>query len=403
MDNTPEPEPEDVQARLIGGIPEDEVAARSEDFTRFGLDSGRLFRSERHGYLAFCEQIDAKPAIKVTLEADDSVQETVAKHHEVLEAWWTVARDDFAQLREGKKMPEVRHELLTTLKEKLIPLGVLDEFKSAGVFVNWWQQIRYDLKTIVSTGWHHGLTSDEYLIAEFFQAEADEIETLEAAISEAQGELAEAVEIAQEVVAYEPDEDDKVTAAVVKKALKALIEDLKDSEGESARKELKALKDQDAAIKAIEKRIKDTKATLKKKTSELELKLQLKRLGGDEFKAESRKLIQQVDEQLSELDASNKADKKKGNALNKDKAALEERIARTDAILTAIIISFLTTGAEDSQVREHFSTRIEGDRFEFQGNCFHFFYDFDDIFGRLVMISLPIKTSHNSSIGNGRR
>ena len=42
-------------------------------------------------------------------------------------------------------MPEIRHALLTTLKNKLIPMGVLDEFKSAGVFVNWWQQIRYDL------------------------------------------------------------------------------------------------------------------------------------------------------------------------------------------------------------------------------------------------------------------
>ena len=64
---------------------------------------------------------------------------------------------------DGKKMPEVRHELLTTLKDKLIPLNVLDEFKSAGVFVNWWQQIRYDLKTIISIGWHHTLIPDEYL------------------------------------------------------------------------------------------------------------------------------------------------------------------------------------------------------------------------------------------------
>ena len=77
-------------------------------------------------------------------------------------------------------MPEVRHELLAALKEKLVPLGVLDEFKSAGVFVNWWQQIRYDLKTIVSTGWHHTLIPDEYLIAEYFQAEADAIEALDA-------------------------------------------------------------------------------------------------------------------------------------------------------------------------------------------------------------------------------
>ena len=151
-----------------------------------------------------------------------------------------MARDDFAQLRHarngGKKMPEVRHELLTTLKDKLIPLGVLDEFKSAGVFVNWWQQIRYDLKTIISTGWHHSLIPDDYLIAEFFQAEADAIEALEAQISEAQSELAEAVETAQEVAGYEPEEDEKVTAAVIKKALKELIDDLKGSEGEVNRR-----------------------------------------------------------------------------------------------------------------------------------------------------------------------
>ena len=129
---------------------------------------------------------------------------------------------------------------------------MLDEFKSAGVFVNWWQQIRYDLKTIVSTGWHHTLIPDDYLIAAFFQAEADAIEALEAKISEAQSELAEAVETAQEVAAYEPEEDETVTAAVIKKALKELIDDLKGSAGESAQKELKALQAQEEAITAIE-------------------------------------------------------------------------------------------------------------------------------------------------------
>src|ERR1700751_5909901 len=116
------------------------------------------------------------------------------------------------------------------------PLAVLDEFKSAGVFVNWWQQIRYDLKTIVSTGWHQALIPDTYLVDTFFQAEAAAIEAIEAKISEAQSELAEAVETAQEVAAYEPEEDETVTATVIKKALKELIDDLKDSTGESAEK-----------------------------------------------------------------------------------------------------------------------------------------------------------------------
>src|SRR5439155_12930041 len=116
--------------------------------------------------------------------------------------------------------------------------------------------IRYDLKTIISTGWHHTLIPDAYLIAAFFQAQADAIETLEAKISETQSELAEAVETAQEVAAYEPDEDETVTAAVIKKALRDLIDDLDGSTGESAQKELKALQAQEKEIAALEKRIK---------------------------------------------------------------------------------------------------------------------------------------------------
>jgi type I restriction enzyme M protein len=336
VDNTPEPEPEDVQAHLIGGIPEREITALAADFNRFGIHSDTLFQLDRTDYFVFSLEIEIKPAIKATLEADSALQQILVAHHDALETWWTVARDDFARLRDGKKMPEVRNELLITLKDKLIPMGVLDEFKSAGVFVNWWQHIRYDLKTIISTGWHHSLIPDDYMIAEFFQSEADEIEMLEGQISEAQSELAEAVETAQEVAAYEPDEDEKVTTAVIKKALKALIDDLRNSSGDSARKELENLQAQDKAIKAIEKRIKDNKATLKTKTDELELKLQLKRLGGDDFKIESQELIRQVDVQLANLDSNNKVDKKKITALNKDKAVLEARLGKIDGILIVI-------------------------------------------------------------------
>ncbi len=292
VDNTPEPEPEDVQAHLIGGVPEPDVEALTIEFGKFGAAPDVIFRPERPGYLAFGDAIDARPAIKSVIEADAALQGTITDHHEVLEAWWSVARDNFAQLENanngGRKMPEIRHELLSSLKDKLVSLGVLDEFKSAGVFVNWWQQIRFDLKTIVSTGWHHSLIADESLITAFFQAESDEIETLEAKIAEAQSELDEAVETAQEVAGYEPDEDEKVTAAGIKKALKELIDDLKDTPGESGKKEFKALKAQDKTIKVIEKRIKDAKVDLKQKAGERELKLELKRLGSDDFKAEYR-------------------------------------------------------------------------------------------------------------------
>ena len=340
VDNTPDPEPEDVQAHLIGGLPETEVSAQSDSFGRFGLQCATLFQQDRPGYLAFREAIASKADIKGIIETDQSVTQTLETHRNALEQWWSVARDDFAELERanhgGRKMPEVRHELLTALKGRLVPLGVLDEFKSAGVFVNWWQQNRYDLKTIVSMGWHHTLIPDEYLIAAFFQTEAGAIEELEARIGELQTDLAEAVETAQEVTSYEPKEDEKVTAAVIKKELKTLIDDLKDSVGASAQRERNALKAQDATIKEIEKKIRDSKAALKDKTNELNLKVQLKRLGGEGFKADSRGLIQQIEGQLVNLDPHDKTDKNKVAALKKDKAVLEERIAKTDTMLEAI-------------------------------------------------------------------
>jgi type I restriction enzyme M protein len=336
VDNTPDAEPEDVQAHLVGGVPEAEVLARQADFAKFGIVSDTLFEPARPEYFVFRACVATRLAIRTTMESDPALQKQLAAHHDVLESWWSVAKNDFAQLRDGKKMPEVRHELLTTIKSRLIPLQVLDEFHSAGIFVNWWQQIRYDLKTIISTGWHHTLIPDAYLIAAYFRTEADIIERLETTVSEIQGELAEAVETAQEVAAYTPEEDETVTAAVIKKTLKELVDDLKDSKGESAQKELKALQAQEKALAALENRIKASKSEIKVLTDELEHKLQLKRVGGEDFKVETKKLIRQVDTRLSGLDESKKDEKKVVGALQKDKAVLQARLDKTDALVTSI-------------------------------------------------------------------
>ena len=338
VDNTPDPEPQNVQAHLLGGVPEVEVQAMTSDFAKFGIYTNTLFQPicDRPAYLSFSGAITSKSEIKTTLEANAAVQATVNQHRDILEAWWQVARNDFAALREGKKMPEVRQQLLGSLKTSLIPLGVLDEFKSAGVFVNWWQQIRYDLKTVIATGWHHTLIPDSYLISAFFQAEAETIANLEVKISEAQSVLAEAVEAAQEIAAYEPDEDETVTAAVIKKVLKDLIDDLKDSKGQSASQERETLQAHENAITALEKIIKDNKARQKVLSDELALKLQLKRIGSRDFKAETLLLLQDTTLRIAALNATTKNGKKLLTALQKDETALKARLTKTDAVLKSI-------------------------------------------------------------------
>jgi type I restriction enzyme M protein len=274
--------------------------------------------------------------IKVQVDGQAPVKTTMDRHSDALAAWWLVAQNDFAQLRSGKKMPDVRQELLSTLKGKLMPLAVLDEYKSAGVFVNWWQQIRYDLKTVVSTGWHHSLIPDSYLVAAYFQKEADGLALLEAKLSEAQGELAEAVEAAQEAVAYEAEEDETVNATTIKKSLKEALDDLEGSQGASATKERELLKSHDKAIATLEKTIKEVKATLKVLSDELEFKILLKRQGADEVKAESQLLLDTIKAQLATLSEAKKDEKKQITALRKDQTALTARIQRADALLTDI-------------------------------------------------------------------
>ena len=340
VDNIPEPEPEDVQAHIIGGIPETEVAVLRSDIKKFGLQSKALFERVRPGYLRFQDFVSARTQIKALIYTDRNVIETMDCHRTTFAQWWCIVRDDFAEIehlnQRIRRLPEIRYQLLSELKLCLVPLHVLNEFKSAGVFVNWWQQIQYDLKTIVSIGWHHTLIPDDYLINEYFLREKHEIENLRIQINALQIELSEAVEVAQELVEYQSDEGKKVTPAVMKKALKVLIDDLKNRTVEYPEQELHDFEGHESNIKQIERKIRLHKAKLKDLISQLDFKIQLKRFGGEEFKAESQELIQQISLQLVELDPRNKKDKRKISALRKNQNALEQRIAKTDAVLGTI-------------------------------------------------------------------
>jgi type I restriction enzyme M protein len=336
VDNTPEPEPEDVQAHLMGGIPQDEVEDLNDEFMKFGLNADVAFDNNREGYLQFNEHIKERSDIRVLFDGLEALDAIYTQHNTRLAEWWDVAKEDFSGLRNGKKMPEVRLELLKTIKDKLISLGTLGEFQTAGVFVNWWGNIKYDLKTIISTGWHHSLIPDNYLINEFFQNEADEIESIENIISEIENELSEAIEEALEESSYELDEEESLSLTLIKKILKDQIKDLKDNKSVSAVKERQKLEEHQDRILGLDKRIKDNKSKLKKKADEFEFKIQLKRLGSAEFIAENTRLIQQIEKEIGELNPENSSDKRKINALKKDKNTLQSKINNTDKVLLAI-------------------------------------------------------------------
>ena len=99
LDNTPEPEPEDVSAHLIGGLPEAEVQAPHRRLRPLRHPSRLAVPPRTPRLPAFCQAIDTKSAIRATLESSPGVQRTLATHFEALTAWWNLARDDFARLQ----------------------------------------------------------------------------------------------------------------------------------------------------------------------------------------------------------------------------------------------------------------------------------------------------------------
>ena len=324
VDNTPLPEPEDVKAHLIGGVPVAEIEQVQKTLApKFDFDGYQLFKDKNERYKEFA--ISEKAAIKQTVEDDQNVIDTLTELGLHLADWWQLAKEDFSTLAPkkeepqdgvvgepmgvylrlgGDRFPKVRKELLASIKDKFVPVGVLDKFQVAGVFVNWWDNIKYDLKTIMQNGWDAGLIPDVYLIEEFFKTEKVEIEQIEIEQANFESQLEEAVEEALNLVEYEADEEEgevKQTPALAKSELKVQIDYFLTEKNNT--EAAKPYQDQDTKIKDLEKSIKDSKAKLKEKQVELELKIELKCYGSDDVKAESNALLTATKKELTNLEA----------------------------------------------------------------------------------------------------
>ncbi|MFN8319205.1 MAG: type I restriction-modification system subunit M [Saprospiraceae bacterium] len=353
VDNTPDPEPEDVKAHLTGGIPVGEISAQQKQYDKFGFDAAEVFQTRSEKYSDFKEAIEDKSHIKTCVEANANLQGAYSNMQQQVNDWWQMAKEDFASLAPhkqtieeatggdakdgliefmvagGKNMAAVRSHLLSTLKEKLIAQNVLDEFQCAGVFVNWWTNIRYDLKTISSTGWSPALIPREYFIETYFQAEQTAINDTEKAIADKEAALQEAVE----AVEYETEEGEEVTATTIKDYLKKIADENPEAE------EANTLK----TIKDIEKEIKDLKKELADKLLDLDRKINIKCYGIEDEKDELRNILKGKQEELSKLQSNLPTEKKeltkRKNAIKKCTetiAQIQQRMAGLEAFLASI-------------------------------------------------------------------
>ncbi|GAB6184188.1 hypothetical protein JCM13991_19290 [Thermodesulfovibrio hydrogeniphilus] len=196
MDNSPDPEPEDINAHLHGGILKIEVELINEKMRRFGFDYKDLINEKNEKYFEF--KVDEKSKIREFIDASRGIKEIIKKeiikkHKSSLNEWWNEILSEFENIS-SNNLWRFRNNAKEKLKEKLLPLSLLDEFKIAGIFVNWWEDLRYDFKSIISSGWRAELVEEEMIKEKFFKEDNEEIENIEAKITELEGELNEILE-----------------------------------------------------------------------------------------------------------------------------------------------------------------------------------------------------------------
>jgi type I restriction enzyme M protein len=264
--------------------------------------------------------MEERSHIKTTIETNAALQGAFANMQQQLNTWWDIAKEDFASLAPQKKLSEtngkgdaqegvidymvaggknmavVRNHLITTLKEKLIAQNILDEFQNAGVFVNWWSNIRYDLKTISSTGWSPALIPREYFIDTYFQVEQNAISENEKNIADKEAALQEAIE----AVEYEAEEGEDVTPGTIKDYLKKIADENPEAEEATT---LKVIKD-------IEKAIKDLKKDLSEKLDDLDRKINIKCYGIENEKEELQNMLIGKQDELTRLESNLPTEKK---------------------------------------------------------------------------------------------
>ena len=159
-DNAPPPEPHDVRAHLVGGIPKAEVADKAGLFSAHGLNPMDLLVEKDAKYWDFAPALDKRQALKPAIENNAGLLAKEAAIRDAFEQWW---RDHSAritalsgQMQDGQdsaaSLVALRSDLLASFSQSLEAIGLLDPFQVRGIVAGFWYQTKYEFLTLQARG-----------------------------------------------------------------------------------------------------------------------------------------------------------------------------------------------------------------------------------------------------------
>ena len=151
-DNAPPPEPHDVRAHLVGGVPKAEVQARSKLFAAHGLDPQALFVERDAAYFDFRPELGTRQALKPAIESNPGLIAREQALRDAFTAWWDEHSPRITALAGATSFVGLRNELLHSFSAALEPVGLLDRFQVRGIVAGFWADAKYEFLTLMARG-----------------------------------------------------------------------------------------------------------------------------------------------------------------------------------------------------------------------------------------------------------
>lgn len=164
-----------MKAHIQGGVPKKEW--KFDLLRKYGISNELMFSEKNPNYFDF-KDVKEKQQIREILEKSKGFIETDNRLKKLVLNCFTEYAKEIRKLRESVPVHELLEVGFESVQGSLNDNGVLDEFQTRGLFINWWNNNKFELRTIKDSGWKQSLVSN----FDFSEEDTKELElTLEKA------------------------------------------------------------------------------------------------------------------------------------------------------------------------------------------------------------------------------
>lgn len=185
VDNTPEPETQDVRAHLLGWIPVKEVQDKQTLLDHFGIQASDVFTSTQSDYYHFLPQFESKESVTTHLEDLPSLRDTYDRLTRLVTQFYQdFWNHDLSNLSSESMLAQIRHQGIEGYVAGFVDEDIFTEHQIRGMFANRWSALYYDLKSVKATWWSASLIQESFIISNHFAHLQEQIDTAQSHLDE---------------------------------------------------------------------------------------------------------------------------------------------------------------------------------------------------------------------------